>query len=247
MKVSLDRKISINSTTNYQRKAQSPIFTQRLSADTVCFSSANVAKLQTNLNYTIKEQQALDLVNKLFEGKFRKDGVTPSANHSEFVGNKLKEAGYDEDVVAAGFLHDVVEDIPGWTHEKIKNQFGSKVSNLVKEVTHKDPNADWDTKLFNYTEKLKTISPEGMAIAACDKMSSLQDDVNSLKKYGDKAFDKLGASPRKQLNKHLYIYNIIMKAHPPNEPIAREYNQTITEYSSLTISTILDPRRFLKN
>lgn len=242
MKVSLDRKISTNVRQTYTQKTQAPLFQNRVQSDSVCFSSFQISKVKLP-NYTKKEQEAYNLAKELFNGNYRKDGVTPYFNHCEFVGNKLKQAGYDEDVVSAGFLHDVVEDIPNWTTQRLSNIFGQKVGNLVEEVSHKDPKADWDTKLKNYVSHLKTISPEGMAIAACDKMASLQDDIKAFGIEGPKLFDKLGASPVKQLYKHLSIYNIIMKRNRPKEPIAKEYNQNITAYAKFTTSIIINPRK----
>jgi len=240
MKVCLDRKIYTNSILNHPPKPPSKIFTNRLGADSTCFS-ANLTKI----NYTKTEQKACNLAKTLFEGMYRKDGVTPYFNHCEFVGKKLKEAGYDEHVVAAGFLHDVVEDIEGWNLPRIEKLFGKKVAHLVEEVSHKNPNADWDTKLKNYVKHLKTISPEGRAIAACDKMASLQDDIRAFAIEGPKLFDKLGATPAKQLLKHITIYEIIMSKKAPKEPIAREYKQNIATYSKFTAAIIFDPKKIL--
>ena len=229
MKVCLDRKNSVNTAQKHPVQAPSMISQRRLKGDSCCFSSTI-----SQINYTKKEQSASDLAEKLFEGKYRKDGVTPYFKHCEFVGKKLKEAGYDENVVAAGFLHDVAEDIEGWTIPKIEKLFGGKVAGLVEEVSHKNPKADWNTKLKNYVSHLKTISPEGMAIAACDKMASLQDDIKAFKIEGAKLFERLGASPQKQLEKHLLIYSIIMIKNRPKKPIASEYSQNIKDYCKFT-------------
>jgi hypothetical protein len=244
MKIHLDKKISSNPVQKCPQRTQTPIFSNRLTADSVCFKS-NVTTLLPK--YTRKEQLAYDLAEKLFEGIFRKDGVTPYFEHCKDVGNRLKEAGYDEATVAAGVLHDVVEDIEGWTFSKLQNLSGQKTANLVEEVSHKDPNAAWDIKTNNYISHLKTISPEGMAIAACDKTSTLQDDIKALKKEGANAFKKLGGTPEKQLLKHLLIYTTIMTKNPPKEPVATKYAKAINEFSELTRSIIFNPEKISKN
>lgn len=206
-----------------------------LKADTVSFSGSE-------LIYTKLEQQAYDTAKKLFKGKFRKNGKTPYFKHCKEVGENLKKAGYNQFTVAAGFLHDVVEDIPGWTIDKIKKEFGEKVGNLVEEVSHKDPHADWDTKLKNYIDHLKDISSEGKAIAACDKMASMKDDIRAYKKDGFKIFERLNASPRKQLIKHITIFDVIMSNRDPlQKPVLKDYKKTLREYGQFTLNCITNP------
>lgn len=235
MKICLDRKNSAHITRDYPIKKQCPVYQNRVKADSVCFSAS--------ITYTKKEQAAYDLAKKLFNGKYRKDEITPYFEHCEQVGKKLKIAQYDEDTVAAGFLHDVVEDIENWTLPMIKNIFGTKTAALVEEVSHKNPQENWDKKVKHYISHLKTISPEGMAIAACDKMASLQDDIQALKAEGSKHFKKLSATPAKQLLKHLAIYQIIIRKHPPKAPLANEYTQSIKDYISLTTKIIFSTQK----
>lgn len=49
----------------------------------------------------------------------------------------LEEYGYDEPVVVAGYLHDVVEDTK-YTIEDIKREFGNEVANLVMGALESD-------------------------------------------------------------------------------------------------------------
>lgn len=232
MKFFLDYKISTRKLQTPQRKNEAIVFSNRLNADSVCFSS------NPTMNYTKKEQEAYNLAQKLFEGKYRKDKITPYFEHCKDVGNKLKESGYPEDTVSAGFLHDVTEEIKDWTTQKIEQLFGKKVANLVEEVSHKDPNADWDTKLKNAISNLTSMSTEGKALVASDKMSSIKDDIRAFKFEGDNVFDKLNAGPEKQLLKHLSFYKIIMSDNPPNEPLKSEYAENIKKYTQIVQSII---------
>lgn len=243
MKVTFGNKLHNRIMQSYSTITKYPFFLNSLSTDVLNLSSPPITKIPSQIKYTKKEQKAYDLVKKLFEGKFRKDKTTPYFKHCEFVGNKLKEVGYDENVVAAGFLHDVVEDIKGWTLPKIKRRFGQEVATLVGEVSHKNPDEpNWVLKTRNYISHLKTISPEGMTIAACDKMSSLNDDIDRFYKEGLELFDKLGATPKKQLQKHRLIYTVIMTENPPKKPLAEEYKEAFDTYHSL-ISNALNAKK----
>ncbi|MCK5570962.1 MAG: HD domain-containing protein, partial [Spirochaetes bacterium] len=58
----------------------------------------------------------------------------PFIIHPLYVAGMLFEMGFDAEVIAAGLLHDTVEDT-GITLENLKSQFGQEISNLVDGVT----------------------------------------------------------------------------------------------------------------
>jgi (p)ppGpp synthase/HD superfamily hydrolase len=62
--------------------------------------------------------------------------------HSVAVGRLLSEAGFDQEIVAAGLLHDLVEDTsiePG----QIDDRFGSEIAALVREMTENEAIEDY--------------------------------------------------------------------------------------------------------
>lgn len=58
----------------------------------------------------------------------------PYFNHALTTGEILDEWGLDETTVAAGLLHDVVEDTPV-TEEELQQEFGEEIAFLVRGVT----------------------------------------------------------------------------------------------------------------
>ena len=84
------------------------------------------------------EQEALlassfDLAFQLHEGQFRASGE-PYIIHPIAVADLLRDIGGSASVIAAGFLHDVVEDTDV-TPEQLEDYFGSEVRALVEGVT----------------------------------------------------------------------------------------------------------------
>ncbi|MEB3274937.1 MAG: bifunctional (p)ppGpp synthetase/guanosine-3',5'-bis(diphosphate) 3'-pyrophosphohydrolase [Prochlorothrix sp.] len=84
--------------------------------------------------------ESLDLICRAFQfayclhdGQLRQSGE-PYIAHPVAVAGILRELGGDATVIAAGFLHDVVEDTDV-TLEEIEAQFGSEVSQLVEGLT----------------------------------------------------------------------------------------------------------------
>ena len=70
-------------------------------------------------------------------GQFRKDGKTPYTNHPRDVAETVfRHESSTADMVAAAWLHDVVEDC-GVTVAEIKLEFGDEVAKLVDWLTNK--------------------------------------------------------------------------------------------------------------
>ena len=76
---------------------------------------------------------AFDLAFRLHKGQFRVSG-DPYIIHPVAVANLLKEIGASPKVIAAGFLHDVVEDT-NISLDQLEEYFGIEVRGLVEGVT----------------------------------------------------------------------------------------------------------------
>lgn len=76
---------------------------------------------------------ALKFAYELHEGQYRKSGE-PYIAHPIAVADLLRDLGGSATMIAAGFLHDVVEDTEV-TIEEIEQKFGHEVRQLVEGVT----------------------------------------------------------------------------------------------------------------
>ncbi|MGA1623174.1 MAG: HD domain-containing protein, partial [Synechocystis sp.] len=77
--------------------------------------------------------RAFSFAYELHAGQRRKSGE-PYIAHPVAVAGLLRDLGGDEAMIAAGFLHDVVEDTDV-TIEQIQDLFGEETANLVEGVT----------------------------------------------------------------------------------------------------------------
>ena len=89
----------------------------------------------------------------------------------------LERAGFDEDVVIAGLLHDLVEDTPT-TLAEIEQRFGRLVSELVahcSEVKTDDQGRKrpWLDRKSDHLAALKGAPPGARAIVLADKLHNL--------------------------------------------------------------------------
>lgn len=89
---------------------------------------------------------------------------------------------WDDEVIAAAWLHDVVEDTP-FTLENIKDEFGSKVAQLVGELTNPSkqyPELNRAARKKMDREALALVSPEAKSI----KLADILDNTPSIVQYG---------------------------------------------------------------
>lgn len=94
-----------------------------------------IDKLSDKYSQADKEllQRALDVAEKSHKGQKRASGE-PYVNHCKAVATILAEMHVPPAVVAAGLLHDTVEDT-GIDFKHIKKEFGKEIFNLVQAVT----------------------------------------------------------------------------------------------------------------
>jgi GTP pyrophosphokinase len=81
-------------------------------------------------------QQAYEVAEQFHRGQTRKSG-DPYITHPLAVAHILAELGMDTTTLAAGLLHDTVEDT-GYTLEQLGADFGGEVAHLVDGVTKID-------------------------------------------------------------------------------------------------------------
>ena len=123
--------------------------------------------------------QQSDLVRRAYafaaaahRGQRRKDGRAYIA-HPVGVARLLASRGYDEEVLAAALLHDVVEDTLATVGE-VRERFGPRVSELVAWVTE-DPDLPAAERKRAYRERLRRSPHAARAICAADKACNLAD------------------------------------------------------------------------
>jgi hypothetical protein len=123
-----------------------------------------------------------------FEGVLRKvpggSGLTPAPyfSHLHRVATLLAEARYPPKVVAAGYLHDHLEDLPReWTMARMRLEFGDEVAELVNWVTYQERNTCWEERTADYARRLLEAPTDAVAISAADKLANIEDSLSSLR------------------------------------------------------------------
>ena len=117
--------------------------------------------------------KAINFASVAHYGQKRKTVDIPKISHAFGVGALLMKYGYDDDIVIAGLLHDIIEDCEGYTTDRIKKEFGARVANLVSDETEISKKEDWITRKTIQIEFMKTANKEAKIICAADKLHNL--------------------------------------------------------------------------
>ena len=94
-------------------------------------------------------------------------------SHVAGVAAILSRHGFAEEVVAAGALHDVMEDC-GVTLRRAREKFGSDVADLVRHVSEEDKSLSWEERKRLYLEHFSEKPWEAQAITLADKIDNFQ-------------------------------------------------------------------------
>jgi (p)ppGpp synthase/HD superfamily hydrolase len=103
----------------------------------------------------------------------RKDlDATPYINHLAEVASLLAEADCPAYVIAAGYLHDTIEDVDV-TYEMLDAEFGSQIADLVLTVTD-DKTKNKQARKAQQVEHASAASVDTAALKLADKISNLR-------------------------------------------------------------------------
>jgi len=95
--------------------------------------------------------------------------------HLAEVAWMLQDADMEGDVVAAGYLHDMIEDC-GYTQEQLAEETGNpRVAELVDWVSEPEKDRSWEERNGVYLERMREAPMEVLALSCADKTSNLRD------------------------------------------------------------------------
>ncbi len=158
--------------------------------------------------------RAMEYAAAKHDGQYRKHPIIkiPYIAHPALVGLMLSRLGYSDEVVAAAFLHDVVEDC-GVTLEEIEKMFSARVASLVGQVSEPERNLSWHERKDAYRKTMRTADLEAVAIAAADHLLNLQ-SLNTAFDINPDSVNIFGASLKEKLSNEGKLVAIFKKRLP---------------------------------
>ncbi|KPV45232.1 phosphohydrolase [Alicyclobacillus ferrooxydans] len=134
-------------------------------------------------------ERAIQVAIDAHRGQTRKGSEIPYITHPIAVGFILARAGASDEIIAAGILHDTVEDTT-LTEEDIERQFGSNVARLVAGASEPDKSLSWKERKDHTIDYLKA-APEDVRLLTCaDKLHNIRSIRRDMETMGDSLWDR---------------------------------------------------------
>ena len=149
--------------------------------------------------------KALQIASVAHEGQYRKNTKTPYIAHPVAVGMILQKAGYREEMVAAGILHDTVEDTD-LTMEDIEREFGKEIAIIVEGCSEPDKSLSWEERKEHTIEFLKTASEEIRVVACADKLHNVRSIRQDVEQSGEGVWSRFKRGKKQQ---EWYYRNVV--------------------------------------
>jgi (p)ppGpp synthase/HD superfamily hydrolase len=111
---------------------------------------------------------------RLHAGQRRRSDSAPFILHPLEVAQLLHGRGFDDEVVAAGLLHDAIEDTEAMPAD-LRAAFGERVCELVRILSDDSSIADADERRRALREQVAEAGPEALAIFAADKLAKARE------------------------------------------------------------------------
>lgn len=116
---------------------------------------------------------ALETAREAHAGQVRNgSGGRPYIEHPIAVAERIAAAGYEERVVAAALLHDVVEDSE-LTVADLRERFGKPVADLVAVLSDDESIADYADRKAEHRARVAAYGEPALAIYAADKLANV--------------------------------------------------------------------------
>ena len=142
------------------------------------------------LDHSPLAREALTFAEARHAGQTRDLDELPFVTHPVEVACLLNEAGYSDEVIAAGVLHDVLEDTDAEVDDLI-DRFGSGVAELVAAVSDDPSIQDRAERKAALRRQVAAAGERAAAVFAADKVSKTRELRARIQRGGAERRDDL--------------------------------------------------------
>ncbi len=145
--------------------------------------------------------EALKVATKAHRGGNRKGGdQIPYIVHPIEVALTLQENDMPDEIIAAGLLHDTLEDTTIKV-ETLEDRFGREITDLVIGASERLENRDqtsWEKRKQYTVDHLKEAEKKIKYISCADKLSNIRSMIRDYDKIGDELWSRFNRGYEKQ-------------------------------------------------
>jgi (p)ppGpp synthase/HD superfamily hydrolase len=133
--------------------------------------------------------RAIEVAVKAHQKQKRKGTSIAYITHPFAVGIILAGAGCCEEVVAAGILHDTIED-SRIKRSRIREEFGEQVAFIVEKCTEPDKRRSWRERKQHTLDSLKEAGLDVKFVVCADKLHNIRTIARDYRKVGERVWKR---------------------------------------------------------
>ena len=138
-------------------------------------------------------EQAYGIAAEAHRGQRRATDGRPFLDHVTEVAALLHEAGFDEQLVAVGLLHDSVER-GTLTEDELRAEMGEGICTLVMTLSEDPTIEPFDARKAALREQVSNAGGRAVTVFAADKLSDILGLRRGIQAYGDRIEERMGTS-----------------------------------------------------
>jgi guanosine-3',5'-bis(diphosphate) 3'-pyrophosphohydrolase len=155
----------------------------------------------------------------------RKGTNIPYITHPVHVAIILARHGFDDQVLAAAILHDVLEDTET-SGDELLHEFGEQVTHMVQELSEpqmadRPRKETWGFRKQVKLEMLEKASRGALAIVAADRVHNTANILRDIEEHGSAIWTRFNSSPERILEFGRRVLEILRRRFP--HPLTEEY------------------------
>jgi (p)ppGpp synthase/HD superfamily hydrolase len=185
-------------------------------------------------------REAMKLATSAHAGQIRNgSGGRPYIEHPLAVAELLAEHGFPEPVLAAGLLHDVVEE-SAIEVDEIRRRFGAEVGDLVGGLTDAEEIEHYGRRKEIHRAEVEATGKEALAIYAADKLSN----IRALRRVYAQQGEEVGAELKAPLDVKIEVWEAdaeMLRERSPELPFLAELEAELSLLAADRAAT--GPRR----
>jgi hypothetical protein len=160
--------------------------------------------------------KAIQFATRAHRNQLRKGTDLPYIVHPFAVGMILSQFRFSEPVIAAGLLHDTLEDT-GVTEQALAGEFGAEIATIVAACSEPDKSLPWRERKQHTIDSLITAPWQVKAVVAADKLDNLRAMSADYTQVGDALWQRFKHGLEEQQWYYASVFRALL-AIGPSEP-----------------------------
>jgi (p)ppGpp synthase/HD superfamily hydrolase len=175
--------------------------------------------------------KAMAYAAEIHAAQKRKGTDIPYISHLMSLSALVMENGGDEDQAIAGLLHDSLEDCGPHHEQTIRENWGDRVAEIVRDCTDGVPDAagkkgDWRQRKEAYLHHLRSVDRVSLLVSACDKLHNARAIAADLR-AGHDVFSRFKAGREGTLWYYKELVKVFGLRFGPDEPVLRDLSGAV--------------------